>query len=696
MATEQKPLRENWLETLTRKKEAVAYALFGAAAALLALALILSLKFGWETWPEAGGCGFLACVFFIGGVWYRTRESDNLTDLDATRILVLAMGGFLGFTIAVATMARAIRWWDFMVGGMEVWQSKEGWHVWVCAIAELVGLAIMFASLLLARTEERSTPILRRLLYGSNAVLTGLLLLAILLVVNVLVYMYVPAVSDWTATGQYTLSSQSKALLTSLDKPLTIYVLREGAERLWYLEIRKLLENCRLVNDKIQVKYLSSDQDPERIEELIQRYQFPFSSGLLVVYGYEGQEEHQFVKKDDMISMTGGRARFRDDDPSFEFKGEDALMTAIDYLTQGKSRPIIYFTQGHGELDINDSAATRMNQGAGSLVERLKKSNYDVKGLKFTPATGKAEEANVVTGPKVPDGAAIVVVAGPHVAWPSEDLAALRDYMNPSDPKKPKGKLVMLLDVVVNREGTMVQTGLEKFLLDYGVEVGNNRVMSLSERPLWIMVTPDPGLAERNPVAAAFRDHVFLLFDVRTVKPKPVNPNQPGTSYQPEGLLYSISPKVWVQDDLKIDVTRLVNEMIRMPAVELQSKLSRRPVPVAVAVSETGKPEDPTDPHAFMRQNQNLTPRLLVFGDASFASNASMVEEAGTTYYDLFASALGWLRERPGNIGIQPKKHDIYAMQESTNVSRMVLLPFGLMVFGVVGLGLGVWVIRRR
>src|SRR5207302_74013 len=84
-------------------------------------------------------------------------------------------------------------------------------------------LALMFASLQLARADERSSPGLRRLLYGYNAVLTGLLVLAILTVLNVLTYVPLPAwgsffskPSDWTQSNLFTLSTASKNLLASI------------------------------------------------------------------------------------------------------------------------------------------------------------------------------------------------------------------------------------------------------------------------------------------------------------------------------------------------------------------------------------------------------------------------------------------------------------------------------------------------
>src|SRR2546423_585115 len=69
---------------------------------------------------------------------------------------------------------------------------------------------------------------------------------------------------------------------------------------------------------------------------------------------------------------------------------------------------------------------------------------------------------------------------------------------------------------------------------------------------------------------------------------------------------------------------------------------------------------------------------------------------AGYPNYDVFESSLAWLRERPSSIGLDPKERKIYQIEPTTNFTRMEFLPLGLMIVTVLGLGLGVWVVRRR
>ena len=92
-------------------------------------------------------------------------------------VLMLLMGGCAGLILWVLSLVLAYAWRNTIFGGLDAWQGANWWQLWVCLLAMVGGLAIMFVSLLPLRAVERSNAVLRRLLYGYNAMLTGLLLL---------------------------------------------------------------------------------------------------------------------------------------------------------------------------------------------------------------------------------------------------------------------------------------------------------------------------------------------------------------------------------------------------------------------------------------------------------------------------------------------------------------------------------------
>jgi hypothetical protein len=609
-----------------------------------------------------------------------------------TAPFVLLVGSLLGMALLVIGLILTVRAWGIVVGGIEEWH-KNWWRLLLCELAIFGGLAVMFVALQMARSEERTNPSMRRLLYGYNAVLTCLLLVTILGHLNVLAYLplrpfnYVNATYDWTEATLYTLSPESKAFLEKLDQPVKVYVMIPAGDDFLHREVDTLMDNCRRVTNKIEVEELSPDQSPAAVARLIEKYQLPERQGVLLVYGPEGNEKYEFIKEDELFTVKRAGPGNPDEKPRVQFTGESALIGKLSFLVQGKERSVIYFTQGNGELDLDNSfESNRDDVGLGRLRERLGRANYEVKGLKL----GFAEN-------KVPDDAEIVVIARPTNRLPEPALNALREYMKPADPKKKKGKLVVLFDVVKGPDGTMVQTGLEGFLnKEFGVQVGNNRIGCLSTpSKLDVIVTAAP--RTENPIATPYQGRGIIWRDVRTVEQAQRGPQPPPTDFQVEQLLVASERYgIWKETNLNVDVAALARSLVQPDHdAELRQKLSPDPLPVAVTVSELGAPKDPGDPHAFMSRQQQ--PRLVVFGDATWVSNRRM-GEAGEL--GLFSGTLAWLRDRPDvAVATQPKERKPYIIQTDTPRElfwRLLGVPVVVIAFCIAALGAGVWVVRRR
>jgi hypothetical protein len=94
----------------------------------------------------------------------------------------------------------------------------------------------------------------------------------------------------------------------------------------------------------------------------------------------------------------------------------------------------------------------------------------------------------------------------------------------------------------------------------------------------------------------------------------------------------------------------------------------------------------------------NAKPRLVVFGDTTFLTNPYASERAGRPNVSFFASTIDWLAERSSSFGVESKSLPIFALDPSAaeRSTRMYFLPLVLSLVGIIGLGAGVWVVRRR
>jgi hypothetical protein len=551
-------------------------------------------------------------------------------------------------------------------------------------------------------------------------------------------------------------------MLEQLDKPVTVYVLLPIGST-WYGEVKTFLDNCRDVTDKITVKPVSPDQTAAY--ELRKDYPFNGRYGLLVVYGSGAGAPYDFIPFNELFSSERKdprEPRQPGTKETFNFKGEDALMSRLSSLTEQRplspsvqerlkkpatvyalfadtdptyrrvraileeaqtdnkelhvearldpeskqaeelrkkykvtersgllfvypegAKPafeflgpnqlfqkwVVYFTQGNQELDLNDTEISIPDRGLSELKRRLEQGGYEVRGLQLAsgPVT-KASNPQLEVSNRVPDNAGVVVIARPRIPFAAHAVAALREYMDRRTEGKKKGKLVVLADVVATPDKRMQKTGLEDFLAEYGVQVGNGQVMNLiaSFRPQDVPAVPNPD--SQNPLKPLFGT-ATIFYQVRQLE---VRSPPSGGPYAVDVLAGTLPGRAYIETDLGLPE----------PVAE---KISDESIPVVVAVSERvpgseGKPE----------------PRLLVFGDATFVSNRFMAAAQGDPYFDLFFSGLGWLRERPANIGIAPKKRDYFFLEPTASVGKLVWLPALLMFVGIIGLGGGVWVVRRR
>jgi hypothetical protein len=669
-------------------------------------------------------------------------------------------------------------WRSDIAGGAEAWRGPNRWHLWILAATGFVGLAVMLFSLLLARGEENANRTLRVLLYGYNAVLTGILLLVVLIVANVLAYNTLPETSDWTASGIYTLDSKSENVLKGLTQPVTIYVIEENRNLLASREIHELMDNIRSVNSKVQVEYLLRDQNLEPVGELMQKYKLADDTGVLILYGSRDRELHQFLRIPELFTSSPPPDMMHPDAPrpAPKFRGEDAVMSAIEFMEMDQKKPVVYFVQGNGCLDLFglDREATP-DHTARALADRLRDDHYDVKGWVLSDTALPDASADVTTGMNAPDDAALVVILGPREKFNDKQVETLRHFMSVryrlnepslgalriagvSEPVLDKlkgligkefapegfppevakavepvsdenertkqealifkharrqGKMMVLLDAVAEKSNPRAigSFGLQSLLAEYNVEIPPERVLRFDPRgqppPDFVLVTTNAELRGKNPLATAFEGKALPLSDLRVVRAKQSGGmGNPGEQHQADVLLHTVHPFDQINPPCLVVSTPDLGdatELIRSRAAELRTK-AVAVLPVGVAVS------DSNDPHAaFMRGRSggaDSVPRMVVIGSAEANSDAEITSprgrtrererDVGTMYYDLFSSALAWLNEKPASIGVTKKDRGIYKMDAKADLGSMRLTPFLLMSIAVIGVGLGVWVVRRR
>lgn len=629
----------------------------------MAAALIASLGLG--------GVG----AFFVGGV----PSADPAERRRRDRVLLLVGGYAFGLANRLSGLFLFVHWFDKLgdwVNGV-AGSHKTGWMPVAALLQYLLGAGITFLATVPARSEERNRPWVRRGVYAVNFALSAVLLVVGLVLVNAVVAMKLPDKLDTTSTGFYTLTDKTTKYLDGLKQPVKAYAITtdvnpNSPDARTQTDALRLLAGCRRVNPgRFEVVQLSPVTDRAKIEELLQKY--PTANlrtfGVLLTAG-DNFERYEFVDFDAMKKEVGPRKE--------AFVGESALIAGMMALTEKKA--VAYFTQVAREPYLDrpaDPTAAAAGRPATRLKELLEGSQCEARPWVIDPLAATAS---------VPPDADVVVVLDPLDPLPPSAVAALDRYMKATDPKAKKGLLVFA-PPRAGEGGTLLRTGLEPLLADFGVGVFDRQVYAQPIEAVpadAVTIQPLPQeVARQNPLAVAVASGV---------RPRGVRVIQPATqdgraaSGMTNLLLVVGDPRnVWVEakpftpprkawDDLLAADSRGDREYV-------DARKPRRGTPYSVGVYAT----DPAG-----------KPAVAAFGFADGLTDDAANTAAGRATPALLSAGVNWLRERPAGPDITPKEYAEYTPRKGVSGTSLFTVPFVGTLIAIVILGLGVWAVRRK
>jgi len=389
---------------------------------------------------------------------------------------ILSLIGWLG--TAMVFVAVAIR---FGYPAKEQWAYYLAWGGLVCVLAYTLGQWREIAKVF-ARRQAR---------YGTLMGVSILVVLGILVAIN-----YIGSKQnkrwDLTANKQFSLSDQSRNVVSKLDSPMQVQVFAQEPQ---FPRYQERIKEYEYASSKISTEYI----DPEKKPSVAK--QNNIDRMPTIVFNYKGRSER--VNAD----------------------AEQDLTNAIIKVVSGQQRKV-YFTQGHGEKDTTSSE----RDGYNTIASALGRENYGV------------EKLTIAQQGSVPDDASVVVVAGPKTDFFAPEMEALKKYLD------KQGKLLLELDPPDKLDSPPL-TNLIALAHDWGIQAGNNVVVDVSGMGRLIGTDASvPVVAPPYPShAIAQRLSLLTAFPLA----REASPVSGGVNGHVAQTFIETGPRSWAETDLK-------------------------------------------------------------------------------------------------------------------------------------------------
>jgi hypothetical protein len=452
---------------------------------------------------------------------------------------------------------------------------------------------------------------------------------------------------DLTQSRRHSLSAETRSYLERLDRNVRVIVTisNDGSDEevaQAYRDISGLLREYTYLsrnNPKgmIEVRHLDVYQDRREAEALDLKQ----PNQVILI----SENNRRVLPIGDFYQTRNQRRE--------AFRGEATLTAALLDVSSPEKKKI-YFLAGHGEMRPEDVDRGR---GLSTIRDELRQRNFEIASL----------DLNLT--PKIPDDAALIIVAGPQAALRPFEEELFRNYLTTR-----AGRLILMLNYGYPH-------GLENLLFDWGIIVQDNLIFD-----------PDPNSFTENRDLRLWRfseNDASHITDIlyRNNMSVIVGPTRSisddlGRSID-DGLrvkkLIATSPSAWGETSY-----RLIRSGV-MPAYtagqDLKGELG------VMVISERLKPA-----------NLPLSVkggRLAVIGTADLVSNDRIITIGNL---NLFLSTVNWAvrdKDTEVNTPVRP----IERFQIALSAEELVRLRLGLLlgVPGIVALiGLVVYWTRRN
>jgi len=293
----------------------------------------------------------------------------------------------------------------------------------------------------------------RRWSAGLNLIITIAAVVALMAMFNYLSIRHFTRF-HWNRTTEADLSERTQQLLRSLTNQIKVTVYWDSKEDMLLPRVKGLLKEYQFASPRIQVQYVDYTRDVAAAEKVKQDYKLPPGKKDAVIFeanGVSAVVNASDLSDYDYSELLSGKGTeiYRT-----HFKGEVMFTSKIYSVATGR-RTVAYYLHENGEhADVGDPSL----DGYGKFFAMLRnENNFDIRPLR------------IVGTNEIPADCQLLIIAGPITPLATTELDRIQGYLEQG------GRAL----IAFNRYSatSRQQTGLEKLLAKWGVEVGENTVI---------------------------------------------------------------------------------------------------------------------------------------------------------------------------------------------------------------------------
>lgn len=319
----------------------------------------------------------------------------------------------------------------------------------------------------------------KRFVAGSWSTLAAVIVIVIAIVANMLVSSLPSTATeiDLTTNALYSLSDQTKRIVSTLDQDVTLYLLAvTGNED---DTITRLLNRYAALSDHIKVETVDPNLQPTFLDgydletsRLYQNSVIVDSNGRYRLVGYEDIYVTSYSMDYSTYSYN----------TSTSFNGENVLTNAIHYVTSD-NLPKVYVLTGHGESELSDD-----------VTEMIEQDNMTYESL------------SLLSMDSVPEDASAVLINAPTVDLGDDETEVLISYLQNG------GNVVLLTDYIESGKMTnlLKVTAAMGVTVDSGIIIEGDSTRCLNRYPHYIL----PNIASHDITDALADGGYYILMPI--------------------------------------------------------------------------------------------------------------------------------------------------------------------------------------